>query len=126
MLFRSPAFTTDITPTLYSLLGHTPTTTAPIFGTPLYWPTQAPRPARPNFGLLASSYGSVYAWLDAEGREMYIADGVALRDYVYALDGTPTGVSHTVSAEARAHGQRAIRAAVGDIASFYKFTPPSR
>ena len=122
----APAFTTDITPTLYSLLGHTPTTTAPIFGTPLYWPTQAPRPARPTFGLLASSYGSVYAWLDAEGREMYIADGVALRDYVYTLDGTPAGVAHTVSAEARAHGQRAIRAAVGDIASFYKFTPPSR
>ena len=122
----APAFTTDLTPTLYSLLGHPPTTTSPLFGTPLFWPKGTPPPPRPDFGLMASSYGSIYAWLDAAGRQMYIADGVALRDYVFELDGSPTGVSKTVSAEARAQGQRAIRAGIGEIATFYQFSPPAK
>ncbi len=122
----APAFTTDLTPTLYSLLGHPPTVTSPLFGAPLFWPKGTPPPARPDFGLMASSYGSIYAWLDAAGRQMYIADGVALRDYVFELDGSPTGVSKTVSAEARAQAQRAIRAGIGEIATFYQFSPPAK
>ena len=121
----APAFTTDLTPTLYTLLGHTPTPTSPLFGTPLFWTTGTPPPARPDFGLMASSYGSIYAWLDRSGQQMYIADGVALRDYVFDLDGSPTGVSKPVTAEARAEGQRAIRAGITEIATFYKFTPPA-
>ncbi len=120
----TPAFTTDLTPTLYSLLGHPPTTDSPLFGTSLFWPKGTTPPTRPDFGLMASSYGSIYAWLDSGGRQMYVADGVALRDYVYELDGSATGVSKTVSAEARARGQRAIRAGVAEIARFYQFKPP--
>ncbi len=122
----APAFTTDITPTLYALLGHAPMAQSPVFGTPLFWPKGTPPPARPDFGLMASSYGSTYAWLDAKGQEMYIADGAALRDYVYELDGSPTGVSKTVSTQARAQGQRAIRAGIGEIATFYQFTPQAK
>ena len=121
---KAPAFTTDITPTLYSLLGHAPTITSPLFGTPLFWAKGTPPPPRPDFGLIASSYGSIYAWLDRAGQQMYIADGVALRDYVFDLDGSPTGVSKPVTADARAKGQRAIRAGIGEIATFYQFTPP--
>ena len=123
---KAPAFTTDITPTLYALLGHTPTITSPLFGTPLFWAKGTPPPARPDFGLMASSYGSIYAWLDRAGQQMYIADGVALRDYVFDLDGSPTGVSKPVTAEARAKGQRAIRAGITEIATFYQFTPPAQ
>ena len=57
---------------------------------------------------------------------MYIADGVALRDYVFDLDGSPTGVSKPVTAEARAKGQRAIRAGITEIATLYQFTPPAQ
>ena len=123
---KAPAFTTDLTPTLYALLGHAPTITSPLFGTPLFWAKGTPPPARPDFGLMASSYGSIYAWLDRAGQQMYIADGVALRDYVFDLDGSPTGVSQPVTAEARAKGQRAIRAGIGEIAAFYQFTPPAQ
>ena len=120
------AFTTDLTPTLHALLGHTVTPPAPIFGRPLYWPKGTPPPARPPFGLTASSYGSVYGWIDPAGQQMYIADGVALRDYVYRLDGTATGVAETVTPAARAAGQRAIRGGIQAIADFYRFTPPTR
>ena len=100
------AFTTDITPTLYALLGHEvrPQPASPIFGRPLLWPAGTARPAAPPFGLVASSYGSVYGWLDDDGRRLYIADGVALRDYEYRLDGSPTGLSMPVSAAGRAGG----------------------
>lgn len=118
-------FTTDITPTLHALLGHTVTRPSPIFGQPLFHPKGALGPQAP-FGLLASSYGSVYAWVDAAGRQIYIADGVALRDYLYALDGSAAGTAMSVTPEARAAGQRAIRDGVQAIADFYRFTPPTR
>jgi Sulfatase len=120
------AFTTDITPTLHALLGHTVTAPSPIFGQPLYWAKGAAKPARPPFGLMASSYGNIYGWVDPAGEQMYIADGVALRDYVYRLDGSGTGIAETVTPAARAAGQRAIRGGIQAIADYYQFTPPTR
>lgn len=120
------AFTTDITPTLYALLGHTPNEVSPIFGRPLVRPAGTPPPAREPFGLVASSYGSVYGWIGARGDELYIADGVALRDYSYRLDGSPTGVNTPVTAAARVAGQRAIRAGIRAIADYYQFVPAAR
>ncbi|MGE0813223.1 MAG: sulfatase-like hydrolase/transferase [Vicinamibacterales bacterium] len=117
----SPVFTTQITPTLYALLGHEVTPPAPIFGRPLVWKTGAPPPPRDPFGLMASSYGSVYAWLNEPGDRLYVADGVELRDYAFTLDGSAAGVSIPVTAEMRASGQRAIRAGVGAIADFYQY-----
>ncbi len=96
-----------------------------IFGRPLVRPRGAAPPARAPFGLVASSYGSVYGWIDDSGRDLYIADGVALRDYAYRLDGSPTGASVPVTPEVRAAGQRAIRHGIGAIADLYKFTPPT-
>lgn len=118
------AFTTDITPTLHAVLGHTVTAPAPIFGRSLYHPKGQPPQAPPDFGLMASSYGSVYGWIDPTATRMYIADGVAMRDYVFALDGSATGVARTVTPAVRQSGQRAIRGGIQAIADFYRFTPP--
>ena len=123
----APAFTTDITPTLYALAR------ARRAGQPVAdssagrWSGRAARRRRraPRSALVASSYGSVYGWIDDGGRQLYIADGVALRDYAYRLDGSPTGASVPVTPEIRAAGQRAIRQGIGAIAELYKFTPPS-
>ncbi len=118
------AFTTDITPTLHALLGHDVRPPSPVFGRPLFRPRGTPVPPAQTFGLVASSYGSVYGWIGADGGDLYIADGVGLRDYQYRLDGSPTGVSVAVSAAGRAAGQRAIRQGIQAIAEVYKFTPP--
>jgi hypothetical protein len=88
------------------------------------WKAGTMRPAASPFGLVASSYGSVYGWIDDDGKQLYIADGVALRDYQYQLDGTPTGVSQTVTPAARAAGRKAIRQGIEAIAETYRFTPP--
>jgi hypothetical protein len=120
------AFTTDITPTLHALLGHDVRPSSPVFGRPLFRPRGTAVPPAQTFGLVASSYGSVYGWIDADGGSLYIADGVGLRDYQYQLDGSPAGVSEPVSAAGRAAGQRAIRQGIQAIADVYTFTPPAR
>ena len=60
----APAFTTDLTPSLYALLGHQPHPPAAFFGRPLFrkdgTPPQPP-PTDPQ--VVASSYGSVYGTL---------------------------------------------------------------
>jgi hypothetical protein len=118
------AFTTDITPTLHALLGHDVRPPSPIFGRPLVWPRGTRPAAAAPFGLVASSYGTVYGWIDSGGHSLYIADGVGLRDYVYQLDGSPAGVDASITPQVRADGQRAIRAGITAIAEAYRFTPP--
>ena len=118
------AFTSDLTPSLYALLGHTPAAPAGIFGRPLFAPGAAPRrPDRPE--VVASSYGSVYGALLDDARRLYIVDAVSLREYQYALDGSAAGRPMPVREPDREAGQRAIRSAIDGIASFYRFTPPS-
>jgi hypothetical protein len=117
----APAFTADITPTLYALLGHQTTQPGPMFGEPLVWPKGTPPRARAADGsLVASSYGSVYGWISDGGRELYVADGVSLRDYRYEFDGSPTGRALPISAAERRAGQAAITDALAALAAFYK------
>jgi arylsulfatase A-like enzyme len=121
----APAYTADITPTLYALLGHDTTAPGRSFGTPLFWPKGGRRPARTADGaLVASSYGSVYGWLGEDARRLYVSDGVSLRDYRYELDGSPTGRALPVGPDDRRRGQAAVREALADIARFYKIEPP--
>jgi hypothetical protein len=46
---------------------------------------------------------------------------VDFRDYLFELDGSPTGRSQAVGPDDRRAGQQAIRAAVEAIAAFYGF-----
>ena len=57
---------------------------------------------------------------------MYIADGVALRDYVYRSMARRRAWPRPVTPAARAAGQRAIRDGIQAIADYYQFTPPTR
>lgn len=115
------SFTADLTPTLYALLGHQTTQPGPMFGEPLVWPRGTPRPPRSSDGaLVASSYGSVYGWISDDGRRLYVSDGVSLRDYLYELDGSQTGRALSVTADDRRTGQAAVKAALTDLARFYK------
>jgi hypothetical protein len=68
---------------------------------------------------VASSYGSVYGWVSDNARELYVADGVSLRDYRYTLDGTPTGRPLSIATSERTVGQAAIKDALTALARFY-------
>jgi hypothetical protein len=118
----APAFTTDLTPTLYALLGHEPRLPAAFFGRPLFRKTGAPAPPRSTDPqVVASSYGSVYGTLLDDARRLYIFDAIALREYAYELDGTGAGRATAVAEEDRVRGQRAIRETVEGIARLNRY-----
>ncbi len=120
----APVFTTDVTPTLYALLGHEPRPPATFFGRPLFRRKEEPLPPRSTAPeLVASSYGSVYGALLDDARRLYVIDGIALREYSYDLDGTAAGRARAISNEDRTRSQQAIRTTVEDIAKLYGYRP---
>lgn len=118
----SPAFLTDITPSLYYMLGQRPIEHNPIFGRPLF--TASPEEARTyahESYLIASSYGPVYGLLQDQGRSLYVIDGVAYKDYAYKRDGSDFA-SSSISAQQRWNDQQSIRYLVNEIGRFYHFS----
>jgi membrane-anchored protein YejM (alkaline phosphatase superfamily) len=117
------AFSTDITPTLYDLLGHTPAAASPVLGRSLLQPV--PGASGDDWQLLASSYGAVYGTLHGNGRWLYIVDAVNYQDYYYDLENDPAGERNLVTADVRREQQAHIREGVGQINQFYKIEQPS-
>jgi len=117
------AFNSDITPTLYYLLGHRPLRPSPIFGRPLFLGSEAEAaPYHQSSYLLASSYGAVFGILDGRGRSLYISDGVNFADHLFSLGDTPTRRDLGTSEKARY--DREILEKIRAVNTFYRFTPP--
>src|SRR5262245_33802811 len=117
---RALALSTDITPTLYALLGHSSSDLGSLYGRPLFASQGEHLSSRTGPTLIASSYGGVYAVLHDNGSRMYIADGVNGRDYAYDLTGElPVRIG--VTPANRADDQQFIRNQVDDIARAYRF-----
>jgi len=111
------AFSTDITPSLYYLLGHRPVVKHELFGSPLFTEGAAERARDPRGSyLLAASYGPVYGILSSGGRRLYVADGVNHHEYVFDLE-TPGASAPSAGPEARDLIRRGILA----INRFYHF-----
>ncbi|HYW46352.1 MAG TPA: sulfatase-like hydrolase/transferase [Bryobacteraceae bacterium] len=119
----SPAFSTDITPSLYYLLGHRPVERNELFGAPLF--TERPEERRHVEAggagyLIAASYGAVYGMLSGNGRVLYVADGVNYRRYLFDL-GVSRAEERPVSAALRREQDERIRSAILSINRFYHF-----
>jgi membrane-anchored protein YejM (alkaline phosphatase superfamily) len=114
-------FLTDLTPSLYYLLGQKPVVNNALFGRPLFTHSLEEQKAylRSSY-LIASSYAPVYGSLSHNGHSLYIADGVNFREYAYEL--SPDGSSREVSIgdDRRAEEQKRIREQVNNIASYYR------
>ena len=117
---------TDITPTLYALLGYRLTDLGPLFGAPLFDTPEADWSRRRREPLLlASSYGAVYGLLTQNGRKLYIVDAINEREYAYELTGEAVGRRVGLTDADRASARSAIRGQVGRLAAAYRFTPQS-
>ena len=117
------AFLTDITPTLYALLGHEPELRNDVFGRPLFAARSRDLPAAERAEgrfLVASSYGPVYGILGGNGRSLYIADSVNYTEALYDLTGYPKAPPLALSDEQRATYRELVRAAVDSIHAFYR------
>ena len=120
------AFSTDISPTLYALLGYTPRDLGPLFGRPLFLDHDGELTSRRRDSfLIASSYGAVYGMLRDNGRLMYVVDTVDGREYAFDLASVPGGrieVTQTMTNENR----RMIRDELTALAALYHYQPERR
>lgn len=120
----APAFTTDITPSLYYLLGHRPLRNDPLFGRPLFTESREERLAydRPQY-LLVASYAPVYAMLSGDARSLFIVDAVNSKNYYYDLAQDPTGLRSHVTVPIQKQNEALIRHDVGLIDDLYGWHP---
>jgi arylsulfatase A-like enzyme len=118
------SFSTDVTPTLYALLGYHPADMGSLFGAPLFDAPDVDRPRRRRESfLLASSYGAVYGTMSGNGRKLYIADAINERDDAYELNRDALGARVGISNADRVRNRRLIREQVAQLAALYRFTP---
>jgi hypothetical protein len=117
------AFLTDITPTLYGLLGYTPTDLGPLFGRPLFADADAGAPSRRGDDfLVASAYGAVYGVVRQNGRRMYVVDTIEGREYLQDMSGPSARSIDVTPAIAAAH-RALIRRDIDRLSALYRFTP---
>jgi arylsulfatase A-like enzyme len=117
------SFSTDLTPTLYALLGHEPADLGSLFGVSLVTRRGTdPVSRRDESFLLASSYGAVYGVLRHNGRTLYIANGVDGRDEAYDLSRSP-GRRIAVARSMAAENRQLMTKQLDRLAALNGFTP---
>jgi hypothetical protein len=118
------AYTTDLTPTLYQLLGHNPVSPGSFYGEPLARDVAAPPAGAARDRMIASSYGSVYGAVLRGGSLMYVADAIERREMGFTLGaGATPGQRVDVDAAIRREGTDVITSAIQSVASAYQYTP---
>jgi hypothetical protein len=116
------SFNSDITPSLYYLLGHRPVQNSELLGKPLFAENRSDLNAyqHENY-LVSSSYAAVYGILSGEGRFLYTADAVNLKDSWFDLsDDAPS--ARAVTSSMRSTYEKMIREKIELISRLYKFT----
>jgi arylsulfatase A-like enzyme len=119
------AYTTDVTPTLYRLLGHEPHAPAAFFGESLARPAGSAARA-PRDRMIAASYGAVYGALLNGGTQYYVFDAIAMRELAFSIDSGPEpGRAIPVTVDIQQRGLDVIRDTVGGISRFYRYPRPA-
>lgn len=118
------AFTTDLTPSLYYLLGHRPILNNEMYGQPIFTDTRLEQLqyVRSNY-LLASSYAPVYAILGGGGQSLFIVDAVNAKNYFYNLADDPVGAHSHVTVQLRNENEALIRHHLQLIDNLYGWNP---
>lgn len=117
------AFTMDVAPTLYYLLGHRRLRQGPVLGRPLVAQTDEERRSylHANY-LVASSYGPVFGLLDAEGHSLFIVDAASEATQFYDLTRSDLLPAMFTAAQ-RDEVERAIRGHLAALNDFYGVKP---
>jgi hypothetical protein len=116
------AFSADVTPSLYYLLGHRPIVNNRIFGRPLFTATQKEQTdyIREDY-LIGSSYGAIYGILSKNGRTLYIGDSTNGRDLFYNIADDPGCEHDLITGSIKAKYRELILDYVSEINNFYNF-----
>jgi len=115
-------FTTDITPTLYYLLGHRPIRNNEILGRPMIKATRAEslQYERPSY-LVAASYAPNYGILSDNGRTLFAFDDYKHEAGLYDLSSDPHGDHNLITPQVAQADDREIRSHLAQIAKAYNF-----
>ena len=123
---KQPAFTTDITPSLYYLLGHPAVVNNELFGRPLFTRTlEEQQKYKRTHYLVVSSYAPVYAILGDEAQSLFIVDAVNSKNYFFNLNDDPLGTRNHVTPPLENENEALIRHDVGLIDDLYRWHPPA-
>ena len=114
-------FSTDITPSLYALLGYRPANRGPLFGRPLFVaPDEDVSWVRREQFLLASSYGPVYGMLRRNSRELAVVDALDGRERMFDLSKTVAGEPLAMTPATTAENRARIRHQIETLAALYE------
>jgi arylsulfatase A-like enzyme len=116
------AFATDITPTIYYLLGHTPINKSKFFGRPLFTKTREEQTQYLQSAyLVESSYGPMYGILMRQPQQIYIDDAETYRHRFFDLSTDPKATHNRVNDEIQFRYQQQIRNEIDGLMAFYGF-----
>lgn len=119
---EAAAFNSDITATLYQLLGHGPVIPRPEFGRPLFADTpEERRKYLQDSYIIASSYLPLYGLLYKQGRELFIEDEAnGLEQWLDSNDVTHVA-NNVLTEEKKRKGEAEIRADLQAVAQLYGY-----
>jgi hypothetical protein len=121
----APAFLTDLTPSLYRLLGYPVSADNGVLGQALFGePLKGGERERRRPRLMASGFVVSYGVVAGSGEEMYIVDANEGRDWLYALD-LHDSREVQLGAEKRLQYRREIERQIEEVNSFYGIRPTS-
>jgi hypothetical protein len=115
---------TDITPSLYYLLGHHPIVANPLFGHPLFVESreELARGQR-NELFLASDERAVFGLLTDNGRYLYTTYDSPARSFLFDLDHDPTAQHNLITDSVKRNYDGQIIDYLHQVAEFYGYKP---
>jgi arylsulfatase A-like enzyme len=115
---------TDITPTLYYLLGHRPIRKNPVYGRPLFTETKQELDSYPKQDLLlASDVRAVYGILTADGRYLYTTYDSPAQSYLFDLAADPNAEHNILTAPLKQRYDEEIIEQLHTVGDFYGYKP---
>jgi arylsulfatase A-like enzyme len=115
---------TDITPTLYYLLGHRPVRKDPVYGRPLFAETRQELDSYPKKDLLlASDVRAVYGTMTADGRYLYTTYDSPAQSYLFDLAADPNAEHNILTAPLKQRYDEEIIEHLQIVGDFYGYKP---
>jgi len=115
---------TDVTPTLYYLLGHRPVRTNPLYGRPLLAETREELASYPHRDLLmASDVHAVYGILTSDGRYLYATYDSPAQSYLFDLMTDPNAQHDMLTAALKQKYDEEIIQHLQSIGDYYGYKP---
>jgi arylsulfatase A-like enzyme len=115
---------TDITPTLYYLLGHRPVVQNPAYGRPLFAESKQELDRyQAHDLLLASDVRAVYGIMTADGRYLYTTYDAPAQSYLFDLVADPDAEHNILTAPLKQRYDEEIIEHLHAIGDFYGYKP---